>query len=132
MQAIVLEKTGGVENLTLREVEKPAIKDNEVLVEVKAIDVNPVDYKVRRNEDVLAMIYGEQRPAILGWDIAGTVVATGSKVVQFKPGDRVFGMVNFVGAGNAYAEYVAAPANHLAHMPANISFAEAAVSTLLP
>ncbi|MEO1258590.1 MAG: NADP-dependent oxidoreductase [Bacteroidota bacterium] len=130
MQAILLEKTGGTENLILREVEKPAIKDSEVLVEVKAIGVNPVDYKVRGDNDVLSMIYGEHRPAILGWDIAGTVIAVGSGTPQFKPGDRVFGMVNFVGAGKAYAEYVAAPAGHLALIPTNISFAQAAASTL--
>ena len=84
MQAIILEKTGGVENLVNKEIEKPSIKENEVLVEVRAISVNPVDYKVRGNEEVLSMIYGEQRPAILGWDIAGTVVETGDKISHFK------------------------------------------------
>ncbi len=130
MKAILLEKTGGVENFTTAEIEKPTVSAKDVLVEVKALSVNPVDYKVRGNEDVLTMIYGTQRPAILGWDIAGVVVATGSGVSAFKPGDRVFGMVNFPGAGNAYAEFVAAPESHLAKIPEHISFAEAAASTL--
>lgn len=130
MKAIVLEQAGGVENLLIKEIEKPTITDNEVLVAVKALGVNPVDYKVRGSEAVLDMIYGSQRPAILGWDISGTVVACGNQVSQFKEGDQVFGMVNFPGAGNTYAEYVAAPAAHLALMPANSSFTEAAASTL--
>ena len=130
MKAIILQKTGGVENLIPAEIEKPGIEENEVLVEVKAISVNPVDYKVRGNEEVLNMIYGSQRPAILGWDIAGIVVETGRNVSKFKVGDHVFGMVNFVGSGNAYAEFVASPADHLAKIPQDISFTDAAASTL--
>lgn len=130
MKAIILEKTGGPENLTIAEIEKPQIQPNEVLVEVKALSVNPVDYKVRGNEAVLNMIYGEQRPAIIGWDIAGVVVETGSDVNTLKTGDRVFGMVNFLGAGNAYAEYVASPEGHLAIIPEGTSFTDAAASTL--
>lgn len=130
MKAIILEQTGGIENLVIKEISTPAIGDNEVLVAVKAISINPVDYKVRGNEDVLTMIYGAQRPAIIGWDIAGTVAAAGSKVSQFKEGDRVFGMVNFAGAGNAYAEFVAAPAAHLAKIPDAVSFEGAAACTL--
>ncbi len=130
MKAIILEKTGGVENLTITEIEKPNISENEVLLAVKAISINPVDYKVRGNEQVLTMIYGEQRPAILGWDVAGIVVQTGSEVSTLRPGDSVFGMINFVGAGNAYAEFVAAPENHLAKIPAGTSFTDAAASTL--
>ncbi len=130
MKAIVLEKAGGVENLMIKDIDKPVVKENEVLVEVKAISVNPVDYKVRANKDVLTMLCGEGRPVILGWDIAGTVVSTGDKVTKFKTGDNVFGMVNFVGRGNAYAEFVASPEDHLAKMPSNVSFEEAAATTL--
>jgi len=130
MKAIILEQAGGVENLITAEINQPSIKENEVLVEVKAIGINPVDYKVRANEEVLHMIYGPQRPAILGWDIAGVVVSLGSGVSNFQVGDRVFGMVNFVGAGQAYAEFVAAPVNHLAKIPAAVSFTDAAATTL--
>ncbi len=130
MKAIILEKGGGVENLIMKDIDKPIAKENEVLVEVKAISVNPVDYKVRANEEVLTMICGEERPVILGWDIAGTVVSTGDKVTKFNTGDNVFGMVNFPGAGNAYAAFVASPESHLANMPSTISFEEAAATTL--
>jgi len=130
MKAIVLEKAGGVENLIMKDIDKPVVKENEVLVEVKAISINPVDFKVRAIEDVITMICGEKRPVILGWDIAGTVVSTGDKVTKFKTGDHVFGMVNFPGRGNAYAELVASPEDDLAKMPSNVSFEEAAATTL--
>jgi NADPH:quinone reductase-like Zn-dependent oxidoreductase len=130
MKAIVLEKAGGVENLIMKDVEQPVAKEHEVLVEVKAISINPVDFKVRSNEDLLNMICGDQRPVILGWDIAGTVVSVGDKVAHFENGDAVFGMVNFPGHGNAYAEFVAAPESHLAKIPENVSFEEAAATSL--
>lgn len=130
MKAIVLEKTGGAENLQFKDIEKPVINENEVLVETKAISINPVDFKVRGSEDVLNMICGTDLPAILGWDISGIVNAVGEKVSQLKVGDKVFGMVNFPGHGKAYAEYVAAPESHLALIPENISFEEAAAATL--
>lgn len=130
MKAILLEKAGGVENLIIKNIEQPAAKKNEVLVEVKAISVNPVDYKVRSIAEVLSMFFGEERPVILGWDISGKVVSVGKEVSKFKAGDEVFGMVNFPGHGNAYAELVAAPEDQLAHKPANVSFEEAAATTL--
>lgn len=130
MKAIVLEKAGGVENMLMKDVEQPTIKENEVLVKVKAISINPVDFKVRSIEQVLSIFFGDERPVVLGWDIAGTVVSVGDQVSQFKTGDAVFGMVNFPGHGNAYAELVAAPESHLALKPANVSFEEAAATTL--
>ena len=130
MKAIILEKTGGVENLIMKEIEQPIAKENQVLVEVKAISMNPVDYKVRANEGALKMIYGEEQPVILGWDIAGIVVAIGNDVRQYKIGDGVFGMVNFPGNGNAYAEFITAQEDHLAKIPSNMSFEDAAATTL--
>ncbi|WP_055445953.1 NADP-dependent oxidoreductase [Lacinutrix mariniflava] len=130
MKAIVLEKAGGPENLHLAEVEKPSIKENEVLVAVKAISLNPADVKPKYADKMLDSMYGKNRPVILGWDIAGTVTEAGTAVTDFKVGDTVFGMVNFPGAGKAYAEFVAAPEAHLALMPSNVSFEEAAATTL--
>ncbi|SIS69783.1 NADPH:quinone reductase [Zobellia uliginosa] len=130
MKAIVLEKAGGPENLHLAEVQKPNIKKNEVLVAVKAISLNPADVKPKYNDEMLGMMYGKERPVILGWDIAGTVSEVGAEVSDFKLGDKVFGMVNFPGVGKAYAEFVAAPEAHLAKMPDHTSFEEAAATTL--
>ncbi|MET3115446.1 NADPH:quinone reductase-like Zn-dependent oxidoreductase [Pedobacter sp. CG_S7] len=130
MKAIVLEKFGGVENLRYKEVEKPEIKANEVLIKAKAISVNPVDVKVRSREAPLAEDLAGHHPLILGWDVSGEVVKVGDEVTKFQLGDEVFGMVNFVGHGKAYAEYVAASADQLALKPENINHLEAAASTL--
>lgn len=130
MKAIVLEKFGGVENLIYKDIEVPAIKENEVLIKVKAISINPVDVKVRSRQAPLAEDLAMNNPLILGWDISGEVVKIGNETTEFKIGDEVFGMINFVGHGRAYAEYVAAPVEHLALKPNNISHVEAAASTL--
>lgn len=131
MKAYLLNKAGGVGNLVLSEVEKPEIRADEVLVETKAISINPVDVKVRPHEEVLNMIMQtEERPVILGWDISGTVATVGADVTDFAVGDQVFGMVKFPGHGKAYAEYVAAPANQLAKIPEGTGFNEAAATTL--
>ena len=127
MKAIVLTQAGGIENLQVLEINKPTIREGEVLVKVKAISINPADVKTRSGKGRYEMLKTEN-PLILGWDIAGVVVE--ANTTDFKPGDEVFGMVNFPGYGKAYAGYVAAPANQLALKPANISFEHAAAATL--
>ncbi|MBT1710119.1 NADP-dependent oxidoreductase [Fulvivirgaceae bacterium PWU5] len=131
MKAIILQAPGGIEQLQYTELPQPAVGENDVLVQVKAISLNPVDVKTRAGKGVYGRLK-ELTPIVIGWDIAGIVAAVGAGVITFRPGDVVFGMVNFPGHGQAYAEYVAAPANHLAHKPANISFEEAAAATLAP
>ncbi|MBT1685903.1 NADP-dependent oxidoreductase [Dawidia soli] len=129
MKAIILKAPGGIEQLQYTELPEPAVGESDVLVQVKAISLNPVDVKTRAGKGVYSRLK-ELSPIILGWDIAGVVTAVGSKVTTLRPGDAVFGMINFPGHGQAYAEYVVAPAHHLAHKPANISFEEAAAATL--
>lgn len=130
MKAIVIEKAGGVDVFQHKDVDAPTPKENEVLINVKAIGINPVDYKVRMIEEVLNMISGPGYPAVLGWDISGDVAAVGSRVDNFKVGDRVFGMVNFPGRGHAYAEQLVSPSDHIAHMPLGLSHKDAAATTL--
>lgn len=133
MKAIVLKKNGGIENFQYTTTDKPAIQAGEVLVKVKAIAINPVDAFVRQQETGLN-IFLQPEPGqdtfILGWDISGDVEEVSPGVTSFKKGDAVFGMVNFRGQGKAYAEYVAAPAAHLALKPDNITYEEAAAATL--
>lgn len=129
MKAIVLEEFGGIENLLYKEIEKPVPAAGEVLIQVKAISINPVDVKTRSGKGIAGKLR-DQLPLILGWDISGIVTAIGAGVTRFKAGDAVFGMVNFPGHGKAYAEYVTAPADQLAHKPAIISHEEAAAATL--
>jgi len=130
MEAIILNEYGAADNLQLADLEKPQIKKDEVLVKVKAISINPVDVKSRAHDWILSWLFGEERPVILGWDISGVVVEKGTEVSDLVIGDEVFGMVNFFGKGNAYAEYVAVPANQLALKPTNVSHEEAAGATL--
>lgn len=127
MKAIVLNSAGGVENLVLTNLPVPVPGEAEVLVKVKAISINPVDVKTRAGKGRYNILK-EENPLILGWDISGVVETSNSPL--FKENDEVFGMVNFPGHGRAYAEYVAAPAAHLALKPANVSHEEAAAATL--
>ncbi|MEO5891144.1 MAG: NADP-dependent oxidoreductase [Ferruginibacter sp.] len=127
MKAIILKDFGGVDNLVIKEIPIPVLSENEVLVKVMAISVNPVDVKTRAGKSLAAKLKAFD-PVILGWDISGIV--TESRSPLFKKGDEVFGMVNFPGHGQAYAEYVAAPAAHLAVKPGNITHTEAAAATL--
>jgi NADPH:quinone reductase-like Zn-dependent oxidoreductase len=130
MKAIILNEAGSVDNLQFVDIAKPTIKSNEVLVKTISLSVNPVDYKVRSTNGALNWILGADRPAIIGWDLSGTIVEVGEDVANFKVGDAVFGMANFPGKGNAYAEFVAVPAAHLTLKPTNISHQEAASATL--
>ena len=129
MKAIILKEPGTTDNFSYREIQQPVINDDEVLTQVKSISINPIDIKTRTGQGVF--IYANLDPAkelILGWDISGVVIESNS--TSFKPGDEVFGMINFPGIGAAYAEFVAAPAVHLTKKPENISHAEAAGATL--
>lgn len=129
MKAAILNSAGGVENFSIADIPKPVIKPNEVLVQVKAISINPVDIKTRKG----GSFYEELKKdpyTIIGWDISGIVAEVGNEVTKFKKGDEVFGMVNFPGKGKAYAEYVASPEDHLAIKPSNIDHFSAAASTL--
>ena len=129
MKAIILKEFGGVEKLLMTELALPIILENEVLVEVKAISINPVDVRTRGGM-AMADHLKHNNPLILGWDISGIVTSTGAKVSKFKKGDNVFGMVNFLGHGKGYAEFVAVSEQHIAHKPSNISHEEAAAATL--
>ena len=126
MKAIIYTKYGPPDVLQLKEVGKPAPKDNEVLVKVHAASVNPLDWHFMRGQPFLVrlMVGGLLKPKkkILGADIAGRVETVGRNVKQFQPGDEVFGG-NGVGG---FAEYVCLTENSLALKPANISFEEAA------
>ena len=106
MKAIVQNNYGSPDVLALKEVAKPAIKDNEVLVRVHAASINAGDYFSMRGSPWLVRFsvgFPKPKDYILGWDVAGRVEAVGSAVTQFRPGDEVFAAVN-----HAFAEYVSA------------------------
>ncbi len=126
MKGIVYTKYGPPDVLQLREVEKPAPRDDQVLVKVQAASANALDF--RRFEgppSILGRFMDEvllKTPnTVLGADIAGRVEAVGAAVKQFQPGDEVFG-----GCRGAFAEYACAAEDKLALKPANVSFEAAA------
>ncbi len=125
MKAIVYTEYGPPEVLQLKEVEKPAPKEDEVLVKVHAASINYSDWHILRG-DLLLRLMGngllKPKHKILGDDIAGRVEAVGVNVKQFQPGDEVFGISNF----GAFAEYVSVHENALALKPASMTFEEAA------
>lgn len=129
MKAMILKTQGGVENFSLTEIPIPSIKADEVLVQVKALSINPADTYVRQ-DIAIDWIFNGEKPKILGWDVAGIVVDIGADVSEFELGDEVFGTVRHPGHGKAHAEYVAAPVSDLALKPLNISFEKAAAATL--
>lgn len=129
MKAIILNEPGDTSQLLYTEIEKPIPSENEVLVKVKAISINPVDVKTRAGKGIFGRIKDES-PLILGWDISGIIESVGTNAMQFNIGDDVFGMVKFPGHGKAYAEYVVVPADQIALKPSNISHEEAAAATL--
>lgn len=127
MKAIVCARYGPPEVLQVREVEKPAPKEDEVLIRMRASSINSRDWRIMRAEPfMLRFMEGFWRPKtdILGADAAGRVEAVGAKVTQFRPGDDVFGCLNAYN-GRTYAEYACAKETELAFKPANCTFEEA-------
>src|ERR1043166_4627889 len=113
----------GVENLQLRDIEKPAPADNEVLVHVRAASINPADGHMIRGGLIGRPISGMRKPknTRFGTDFAGVVEAVGKSVTEFRAGDEVFGAKN-----GAVAEYVCVKADRAIVMkPSNITFEQA-------
>ncbi|MCK5236267.1 MAG: NADP-dependent oxidoreductase, partial [Deltaproteobacteria bacterium] len=129
MKAIRIHEYGGLEVLRYEEVPIPKPEEGEVLVRVHAAGVNPSDAKIREGK-AFASMYEDPFPFIPGWDVSGVVCELGSGVTNFKEGDPVYGMVNFPYEGGGYAEYVTAPAFHLAPKPASLDHVQAAALPL--
>jgi NADPH:quinone reductase-like Zn-dependent oxidoreductase len=129
MRAIRLHEHGGPEVLRYDEVPVPPPGPGEVLVRVHAVGINPPDWYLR---DGLSNIPPETRPkfalpVIPGTDVSGVIEAVAPDAQGFSVGDEVFGLLRFPSFdGQAYAEYVAAPASDLAHKPAGIDHVHAA------
>jgi NADPH:quinone reductase-like Zn-dependent oxidoreductase len=113
MRVVRMHQTGGPEVLQLEQADTPRPADGEVLVRVRAVSINPIDWKYRRGMQPIEL------PAVLGSDVSGTVEV--SRAEGFAEGDEVFGL-----AAGAYAELAVASAGALAHKPAGISHEQAA------
>ena len=139
MKAAICSKYGPPEVVQITDVEKPVPKDNEVLIEVRAASVNPLDGgSMKGRPYIVRIMTGLRKPKITrpGVDVAGQVEAVGRNVTQFKPGDEVFGVCIsdpqasgtevWVHRQGAFAEYVCAPETTLVMKPDNITFEQAA------
>jgi NADPH2:quinone reductase len=129
MKAILMTAVGGPEVLSLQEIDEPQLTTpTEIKVKLHAAGVNPIDTKVRRN----GLFFPNALPAVLGCDGAGEVVAVGTAVDRFQPGDKVWFCHGGLGReqGN-YAEYTVLDQRWAALMPASLSFAEAAAAPLV-
>ena len=129
MKAMVLKKYGSPDYFELCDVEKPAPRDNEVLVRIHSASINSWDWEILMGKPfVNRLMCGLLKPEkikILGCDIAGCVETVGKNVSQFQTGDEVFGDLSASGWGG-FAEFVCAPENALALKPANLTFDQAA------
>ena len=124
MKAIVYDNYGPPDVLQLKEIEKPVPTDDQVLVKIRAVSINPYDWHFMEGVPYIARVlgFGALKPGSprLGVDFSGTVEAVGKNVTQFKPGDEVFG-----GKGGAFAEYIVINEKFLVAKPANITFEQA-------
>jgi NADPH:quinone reductase-like Zn-dependent oxidoreductase len=125
MKAVVYTKYGSPDVLQIKDVEKPATKENEVLIKIHAASVNAYDWHFLTADIFLLRLMGggllKPKYTRLGADIAGRIEAVGKNVRQFQPGDEVYGMVR-----GGFAEYACALEDALALKPSNLSFEEAA------
>jgi NADPH:quinone reductase-like Zn-dependent oxidoreductase len=123
MKALVLKRYGGIDSLAFTDVPRPTIKPDEILVQVHAAGLNPIDYMIPKGS--FKPILKFDLPATMGSDLAGVVVEVGSRVNRFKVGDAVFASLFDLGTGSL-AEYAAVPERAAAHKPANLDFVQAA------
>ena len=118
----------GPDGLTAADVAEPTVGPRDVLVEVRAASVNPLDTMIRNGEFKQLIRY--KRPFVLGHDVSGVVVAVGSDVRDFSVGDEVYSRPRDLRIGT-FAELIAIDADDLARKPATLSFTEAAAVPLI-
>jgi NADPH:quinone reductase-like Zn-dependent oxidoreductase len=123
MKALILKRYGGLDQVTFADIPRPVPKPDEILVQVHAAGLNPIDYAIPKG--TFKPILRLQLPATLGSDLAGVVVEVGSRVTRFKPGDAVFASIFDLGTG-ALAEVAVVPENVAALKPSNLDFVQAA------
>jgi len=121
MKAIQVAAYGSLDSLTLAELDDPVPGDNEVLVDVAAASVNPIDWKIISG--AMKAFIPLPLPFTPGVDAAGTVIAVGRNVTTLAPGDEVMGFISIVGA---FATRAVVDAARLARKPASLGFLEAA------
>jgi NADPH:quinone reductase-like Zn-dependent oxidoreductase len=123
MKIVSYQKFGGIDVLQINEVPKPTASVKQVSVKVKAVSINPLDWKIRKGE--MKLLAGSKFPKRIGIDFAGVIDAVGEEVNNFIVGDEVFGVVNPMKEG-ALGEFVLVPVTSVWKKPTKINFAQAA------
>ena len=123
MKAFIVDRYGGPDRMRAGETPEPEMGENDVLVQIHAAGVNPLDSKIRNGEFKLILPY--RLPLILGNEAAGVVVSVGSRVQRFKPGDEVFARPR-KGRIGTFAEFIAIAEDDVAHKPKALTMEEAA------
>ena len=125
MKAYYSTRYGGADVSQYGDYPDPSVTGNQVLVEVKAVSINPVDFKVKRGD--LKFLSGRKFPRIFGSDFSGIVKEAGTNAEKFKPGDRVYGVISVIfGKQGALAQFIAIDQKSLWIIPGEMSFEEAA------
>ncbi|HFU7076065.1 TPA: NADP-dependent oxidoreductase [Bacillus cereus] len=122
MKAMIIDRYGKVP-MRMAEVPTPEINEYEVLAEIHAASINPIDFKIRDGKVKMLLKY--EMPLILGNDFAGVITKVGSKVTRFKVGDEIYARPRKNKIGT-FAEYIAIHEDNIALKPKNLSFEEAA------
>jgi len=123
VKAFIVDRYGSADRMQLGEVPQPQLRDDDVLIEIHAAGVNPLDSKIRDGEFKLLLPY--RLPLILGNELAGVVVRVGSRVQRFKPGDEVYARVDKKRIGT-FAQFIAVSEEDLAIKPKSLTMEEAA------
>jgi len=124
MRALVIDRTGGPDELHVAELPLPVAVSDELLVRVVAAGINPIDAKTRAGSGAAAAIGGY--PTVLGNDFSGIVVRAPYDTFPLQPGDAVYGMARPPRIAGSYAEYLAVSSMSVARKPAAVSHIEAA------
>ena len=128
MKAAYIDKTGSVDQITYGDLPKPKATGAQVLVQVKAVSVNPIDTYVRSGAVSMEL----PKPFILGCDLAGVVDAVGPEAKRFKAGDRVWGSnQGLLGRQGTFAQFAAVDEQWLYPIPEDVSFEDAAAIALV-
>ena len=123
MKALTFESYGKSPEIAITHVPRPALKPDELLVEVYAAGLNPIDNMITTG--AFKPVLKHELPAIMGSDLAGVVIEVGSAVTRFKVGDAIFASLFDLGRGSI-AELVAVPEHTAALKPASLDFVQAA------
>lgn len=126
-RAVVINQYGHADQLVEEEITLPELKAHQVLVKVNGTSVNPIDWKTR--EGYLAQLFNWDFPIVLGWDVAGEIIALGSEVKNWQVGDAIFARPETTPFGT-YSDFTIVDDHLLAKKPENLSFDEAAAVPL--